>query len=312
MNPLILLLFMPAAAALFWIFLYPVFARRTSSFWLMESFSISLLFYFISDGCYAMPGIPPGWLLYARLLMLLSAPCLIPMLWHYINHLLYHDGHILRASHFLWVLASVALFIAGVVLTEISNKEVVADFLLKLYREGTHIAREYRGTSLWHYYIWTSLFFRIVIGTEFLLAAIHFIKSVIQKKISFSKQCTKNGDIIYLNPLVVMPFSKNPFISETRNLPVELPCKQRETINVVLTLPDGWQAEEMSKPVMLKYDGITARIMSNQSGNQLSVRYRLDIQSTFFSQQQYSGLRLFFEKLLGSCKNIITLKKMNH
>ena len=186
MNPLTPLLFMPAAAALFWIFLYPVFARRTSSFWLMESFSICLLFYFISDGCYAMPGIPPGWLLYARLLMLLSAPCLIPILWHYINHLLYHDGHILRTSHFLWVLASVALFIAGVVLTEISNKEVVADFLLKLYREGTHIAREYRGTSLWHYYIWTSLFFRIVIGTEFLLAAIHFIKSVIQKKISFS------------------------------------------------------------------------------------------------------------------------------
>ena len=134
----------------------------------------------------------------------------------------------------------------------------------------------------------------------------------VHEKISFSKQCTKNGDIIYLNPLVVMPFSKNPFISETRNLPVELPCKQRETINVVLTLPDGWQAEEMSKPVMLKYDGITARIMSNQSGNQLSVRYRLDIQSTFFSQQQYSGLRSFFEKLLGSCKNIITLKKMNH
>lgn len=186
MNPLILFLFMPAAAALFWIFLYPVFARRTSSFWLMEALSFGLLLYFISDACYAMPGIPPHWLLYARLLMLFSAPCLIPILWIYFDHLLYRNIHLFRPSQFLWILAPFSLFIAGVVLTEISNKEVVADFLLRLYSEGTSIAKEYKGTPLWHYYVWTSLFFRIVIGTEFLLAAIHLIKNVIQRKFRFS------------------------------------------------------------------------------------------------------------------------------
>lgn len=186
MNPLILFLFMPSAAALFWLFLYPMFARRTSSFWLMEALTFGLLLYFISDGCYAMPGIPPQWLLYARLLMLGSAPCLIPILWIYIDHLLNRNIHLFRPVQFFWILAPFSLLIAGIVLTEISNKDVVASFLLRLYREGTSIASEYKGTSLWHYYVWTSLFFRIVIGTEFLLAAIHLISSVIKRRFSFS------------------------------------------------------------------------------------------------------------------------------
>ena len=126
---------------------------------------------------------------------------------------------------------------------------------------------------------------------------------------SFTKQCSSTDDIIYLNPLVIAPLNKNPFTDETRNLPVELPYRQRETVNVALTLPDGWKIEETPKPIVLKFDGITARIMSSQNGNQLSVVYKLDIQRTFFTQQQYQDLKAFMEKLVENCKNIITLTK---
>ena len=180
MNLLILFLFLPAASALFWFFLNPVLARRTGTFWIMQAFTFDLLLYFISDGCYATPGIPPELLLYARLLMLGSAPCLIPILWLYFDRLIFRRRF--RNSQFIWILAPVALLISGIVLTEICDKPVVADFLLRLYREGTSVAAEYKGSILWHYYIWTSLFFRIVIGTEFIVAAFALVRFVIRQK----------------------------------------------------------------------------------------------------------------------------------
>ena len=132
----------------------------------------------------------------------------------------------------------------------------------------------------------------------------------VRERIQFTKQSTTADGIIYLNPLIIAPFSKNPFTADTRNLPVELPYKQRETINVVLNLPEGWQVEETPMPITLKFDGITARIIYSLNGNQLSASYRLDVQRTFFSQGQYQDLKAFFEKLVENTKNIITVKKV--
>ena len=182
MNLLILFLFLPAAVALFWLFLNPALARRTGTFWIMQALTFGLLLYFISDGCYATPGIPPELLLYARLLMLGSAPCLIPILWLYFDRLIFRRHF--RIGQYIWILAPVVLLISGIVLTEICDKPVVSDFLLRLYQEGTSIAAEYKGSILWHYYIWTSLFFRIVITTELIVAAIFLVRFVIRQKFS--------------------------------------------------------------------------------------------------------------------------------
>jgi hypothetical protein len=146
--------------------------------------------------------------------------------------------------------------------------------------------------------------------TNYQLQGRHDFSPNLRETITFTKQCSTADGIIYLNPLVVAPINKNPFTAETRNLPVELPYRQRETVNVMLTLPDGWQIEETPKPIVLKFDGITARIMSSQNGNQLSVAYKLDIQRTFFTQQQYQDLKAFLERLVESCKSMITLKKV--
>ena len=90
---------------------------------------------------------------------------------------------------------------------------------------------------------------------------------------------------------------------------MELPYKQLETINVVMNLPEGWKLEETVKPIVLKFDGLSATIICSQKGYQLSVLYKLNINRTFFTQQQYQDLKAFMEKLVESCKNIITLTK---
>lgn len=125
----------------------------------------------------------------------------------------------------------------------------------------------------------------------------------------FTKKCERAGDLIYLDPLVFNPMRKHPFTSETRDLPIEFPYKKRETLNVMLTLPDGWELEDMPKPIVLKFDGITARIYGSQKENVMTMQYRLDINRTFYSQDQYQDMKSFFDKLVDRCKNMITLKK---
>ena len=124
----------------------------------------------------------------------------------------------------------------------------------------------------------------------------------------FTKKCESTGNLIYLNPLVFNPMKKHPFTNDTRDLPIEFPFKQRETLNIMLTLPDGWQVEDMPKPIVLKFDGITVRIVGSQNNNVLTMRYRMDIDTTFYRQDQYQDLKSFLDKVVESCKNMITLK----
>ena len=66
---------------------------------------------------------------------------------------------------------------------------------------------------------------------------------------------------------------------------------------------------ELPKPITLKLDGMTARIICMQSGQTLTARYKLDITRTFFGQQQYADLKVFLDKLVEMNKHIVTLKK---
>ena len=145
--------------------------------------------------------------------------------------------------------------------------------------------------------------------TQYQIEGRHDFSPTVRETINFTKSCTTAGDLIYLNPLVFVPWQKNPFTTDTRNLPVEFPYSQRENLNVTLTIPEGWEVEEVPQPIILKFDGITARIGIRQMDNVLLTQYSLNTKRTFFSQQQYQDLKSFIDKLIESNKKIITLKK---
>jgi hypothetical protein len=78
---------------------------------------------------------------------------------------------------------------------------------------------------------------------------------------------------------------------------------------ITLTLPNGWQLEETPKPIILRFDGITASIMYQQKDNQLTVLYKENVSRTFFTQQQYQDMKALLDKQVESCKTIVTLTK---
>lgn len=184
MNPLVLILFFPAAVCVFWFFTNIYLARRTSTFWIMQCLTIALVFYFLADGCYATPGIAPEVLVYSRLFTDGAGPCLIPLIWMYFYKVRHRKP--LKPFQLLWIVAPVSLLIAGIIFTEISDKAVIARFLSELFTIGSSCVIDYKGTTLWHFYIWTRVVFMIVIGIEFLAAFAYLLRYVIKEKVHFS------------------------------------------------------------------------------------------------------------------------------
>lgn len=131
----------------------------------------------------------------------------------------------------------------------------------------------------------------------------------VKEEMTFTKQCDAAGDIIYLNPFIFIPQHESPFTAAERILPMEFPYKQAEMQNVMITLPEGYVVEEAPKPIIIKLDGATARIVCNVNGNVLNVQYVMNIDKTFFASTQYQDLKAFFDKLVESNKHIITVKK---
>lgn len=132
----------------------------------------------------------------------------------------------------------------------------------------------------------------------------------VKETVTFTKQLDTTGDMIYLNPLVFAPFKSNPFTAPTRILPIEFPYAQLDQMNVAITLPDGWTVEEMPKPIIMKSDGINARIMGTQKGNVLTMQYRTSIDRTFYEAKEYEYIKALFDQLVENCNNMIAIKKM--
>ncbi len=132
----------------------------------------------------------------------------------------------------------------------------------------------------------------------------------VRESVGFTKQFDTAGDQIYLNPLVLIPMKENPFKSEKRDLPVEFPYCQQETLNVMIELPAGYQVEDMPSPIALEFDGMAAHVICKKNDNQLTVQYRIEIAKPFYDQSQYAELRSFFDKLVESCNQMLTVKKI--
>ncbi|MBO4464325.1 MAG: DUF3857 domain-containing protein [Prevotella sp.] len=137
----------------------------------------------------------------------------------------------------------------------------------------------------------------------------HDFSPTVKEEMTFTKQCDVAGDMIYLNPLVFIPQHESPFTTAERILPIEFPYNQSETQNVIITLPEGYVVEEAPKPIIIKFDGATARIICNVNGNQLSVQYQMNISQTFYASTQYQDLKAFFDSVVESNKHILTIKK---
>ena len=132
----------------------------------------------------------------------------------------------------------------------------------------------------------------------------------LSETVEFTKQCDATDDRIYLNPLIIVPMKEALFKDETRELPVEFPYKQAETLTAMITLPDGYQVEEAPKPIIMKADGLTVRIIGTVSENVVQMQYKMNLNKVFYARTDYQDLKAFFDQVVEHNKNMLVIKKM--
>lgn len=131
------------------------------------------------------------------------------------------------------------------------------------------------------------------------------------ERFSFTKKAEADGTHIYFNPLVIPVMSESPFKAVTRTLPVEYPYKYMTTIAASLQLPEGYEVEEMPKPLNITTEDkmLSVRVNYALQGTKLLVQYRFIVGKTLFLPQEYDILRQIYDSMVEKCSEMAVLKK---
>jgi hypothetical protein len=130
-------------------------------------------------------------------------------------------------------------------------------------------------------------------------------------EVSIGDQVTAAGDIIYVNPFLVLQIDENPFKLETRQYPVDFGSSMETLLISKITIPPGYVVDELPKSAVLKLPENAARYMYNLTltGDQITLTSSLQLNNSLFSQEEYPHLREFYNLVVAKQAEQIVLKK---
>ena len=138
-----------------------------------------------------------------------------------------------------------------------------------------------------------------------------------QKPLSLTMDVKVNSaesaaNLIYFTPVLYQMFEENPFKNPERVYPVDFAVKQSETYMMMLTIPDGYEIDEMPKSVALALEGNKALYTYNitKNGNMLQIRCKTQINAEIFLPTEYAALRNFINQIISKQEEQVVLKKV--
>ena len=134
----------------------------------------------------------------------------------------------------------------------------------------------------------------------------------LKEEYTFTRQGDVTDDHIYINPYPEVPITSNPFLETDRLLPVEFPFKQVFNMTVRLTLPEGWELEEMPKNSRITTEdkSISGDILCSQGDNgDLVFQYKFRLNSIIYTNDKYDTLKQLFELFASRRRDMLVIKK---
>ncbi|WP_426490536.1 DUF3857 domain-containing protein [Hymenobacter sp. 102] len=116
---------------------------------------------------------------------------------------------------------------------------------------------------------------------------------------------------IYLSPLHDFGTEKNPFLHENRRFPVDFGANLEETVMVNLTLPTGYELEEVPKGMVVELPEGGGRFsyMVQPGSGTLQIVSRMSLNRTVYAAEEYAHLREFFSRMMSKQSEQLVLKK---
>lgn len=131
-------------------------------------------------------------------------------------------------------------------------------------------------------------------------------------KVSYDFEMKPEADgMLYINPMLSEATRSNPFKSQDRFYPVEMPYVVDELYTLNMTIPDGYEVEELPKPAVVKLndtDGMFQYLIQKED-NRIQLRSRIQLAKATFLPEEYNTLRDFFDMIVKKQAEQIVLKK---
>ena len=118
--------------------------------------------------------------------------------------------------------------------------------------------------------------------------------------------------ILYISPMLTERHQKNPFISPTREYPVDFGSSFVTSYIFSFKIPEGYQVEELPKAesvVLGDKDGSYVYQATNANGL-ITINIRFRINKTLFLPSEYEHLRKFYDMIISKESEQIVLKKL--
>ncbi|HTJ48931.1 MAG TPA: DUF3857 and transglutaminase domain-containing protein [Cyclobacteriaceae bacterium] len=125
------------------------------------------------------------------------------------------------------------------------------------------------------------------------------------------EHASTTGNVIYINPFLEGNMSENPFKLEKREYPVDYGTKQENVYMAKITVPEGYQVDELPPSKIFMMPGNSAKYMysMNLIGNTITLTSNLQINKSLFIQDEYPNLREFYNQVVAKQAEQIVLKK---
>lgn len=119
------------------------------------------------------------------------------------------------------------------------------------------------------------------------------------------------GNKIYLSPFFSSKEKSNPFIDDTRSYPVDFEGLTEMVTITSITLPDNYEIESLpsSNILALPENGARCVFHFSESGRQVFVTTRLQINKTLFMPREYRELKEFYARIIAKQGESIVLQK---
>ncbi|UOG75889.1 DUF3857 and transglutaminase domain-containing protein [Hymenobacter tibetensis] len=141
-------------------------------------------------------------------------------------------------------------------------------------------------------------------------------RDVLDKPLGLDYELTSAGgdaaaSMLYLKPLQHFGNTRNPFVHEDRKFPVDFGCALDETLVMTLTLPAGYEVEELPKPtsVALPDNGGRFMFQAQPLGSTIQITSRLSLARPVYSAEEYASLREFYRLVVAKQTEQLVLKK---
>jgi hypothetical protein len=135
--------------------------------------------------------------------------------------------------------------------------------------------------------------------------------SGVTEKVGFSMNSESAGAYLYLRSTIVPTMTRNPFTQQERQLPVEFSFPAQYNLSAMLSIPDGYEIEELPAPVSLSACDNGVRYMYSVTvvDNNIIIQTQYALNRSLFAPNEYSDLYTFMGMMVEKNTSRIILKK---